>query len=186
MNIKEIIFPKTLSSKRLLLRTLTDEDKGSIFEIYSDEETAKYDDWIPMKKVAQAQRLIDNSNKYFNEKSLLRYGIVLKESNMLIGSCALFDFDEWNKKCSIFYQINRNYWNKGYASEAIKLLVKFAFEELHTNRIEAFITPGNDASQKVLEKNGFIREGLMREMEFYKDKFWDGIVMGMLKKDYER
>ena len=85
----------------------------------------------------------------------------------------------------IYYQVHHNERNKGFATNAIKLLVKFIFEELCANRIEAYVTPGNTTSVRVLEKNGFQNEGILREMEYYKDRFWDGIVMGMIRKDFE-
>ncbi len=57
------------------------------------------------------------------------------------------------------------------------------FKGLKVNRIEAYVTPGNKASIKVLLKNGFVNEGVMREMEYYKGKYQDGIVFGMFRKD---
>ncbi len=185
MNIKEITFPESLSSTRLILRILADHDKEKLFEMYSNEESARYDDWIPFKKIEEAEDMIANSKKSFDNKEEVRYGIEVKENSRLVGSCGIFGFDEWNKKCMVFYQIHHNERNNGYATEAVKLLTTFAFEILNANRIEAYVTPGNDASLKVLEKNGFLKEGLLREMEFYKNKFWDGIVMGMLKKDFD-
>ena len=85
----------------------------------------------------------------------------------------------------IYFQINRKEWNKGYATESIGKLVCYAFEELKVNRIEAYVTPGNEGSIKVLLKNGFVNEGLMREMEYYKNKYQDGIIFGMIRKDWD-
>ena len=185
MNINEIDFPSRLSNEKIALRQLQDEDKQAIFDIYSDEESAKLDDWIPFKTVEEATALIEQSKKNFIDKNELRYGIEDLSRKCLIGSCGVFGFDDWNKKCMIYYQVNHNERNKGFATNAIKLLVKFIFEELCANRIEAYVTPGNTASVRVLEKNGFQNEGILREMEYYKDKFWDGIVMGMIRKDFE-
>jgi len=185
MNIKDTIFPSELLNEKILLRTLQDTDKQAVFDIYSDEESAKFDDWVPFKTLDEASTLIDQSKKNFSDKTELRYGIEDLSRKCLIGTCGIFGFDNWNKKCMIYYQVHHNERNKGFASSAVKLLVNFIFEKLSANRIEAYVTPGNTSSIRVLEKNGFHNEGILREMEYYKDKFWDGIVMGMIRKDFE-
>ena len=186
MDIQKIIFPKYIESSRLIYRPLRKGDESDLFEIYSDYESSLLDDWEPMEDIGFAIEMIDNSIKEYETKDCLRLGVVLKDTNKLIGCCGLFGFDDWNSKCMIFYQINRADWNNGYATEAIRTITKFAFETILVNRIEAYVTPGNVASKKVLTKNGFICEGIMREMEFYKGKYWDGIVMGMLRTDYDK
>lgn len=184
MDIKQVIFPKHLESDRLILRPLKHGDEPCLMEIYSDKEASLLDDWVPWENISSATEMIRNSTSDYENKKCLTLGLIQKDTNKLIGCCGFFAFDEWNKKCVIFYQINRLEWNKGYATEAIKQIVKFAFETIEVNRVEAFITPGNIGSEIVLKKNGFIREGIMREMEFYKGEFWDGIIMAMLKSDY--
>ena len=186
MDLHNTNFSSKLISTNLVLRKLTDEDANDLYSIYSNEESAKFDDWNPMENLNEAKELIDKSITNFNNKSELRYGIVDLLRGKFVGSCGAFAFDEWNKKCMIFYQIHHDERNKGYATTAIEILIKYIFNELAANRIEAYITPGNDASVRVLEKNGFIKEGILREMEFYKDRFWDGIVMAILRKNYDK
>lgn len=186
MNIKQMIFPIKLESNRLILRPIMVGDESDLMGIYSDSETALYDDWEPWNSIDEATKMINNAIKYYDSKDVFRLGIIRKDTNKLVGCCALCDFDNLNAKCMIFFQVNRSEWNNGFATEAIELIVEFGFENIMLNRIEAFITPGNIASESVLEKNGFINEGMMRQMEFYKGKFWDGIIMAILKDDYDK
>lgn len=186
MNIEKIMFPVKLESNRLILRPIMVGDENDLMEIYSDSETAKYDDWEPWNSIDEATKMINNSIKYYNSKDILRLGIIRKETGKLVGCCALCDFDNWNEKCMVFFQVNRSEWNNGFATEAVEMIVKFGFETIRLNRIEAFVTPGNIASESVLKKNGFLNEGMMRQMEFYKGEFWDGIIMGIIKDDYEK
>ena len=102
----------------------------------------------------------------------------------MVGICNLGDFEDSSRRCEIGYDIKKSKWNKGYATEAIKLLVNFALCDMNLNRVEAFVTPGNDVSVRVLEKCGFIREGLVRERDFIKGELVDGIIMAILKSDY--
>lgn len=80
---------------------------------------------------------------------------MLKESNKLIGTCCLGNFVKDARRCELGYDIMKSEWNKGYATEAIKAIVDFAFNTMNLNRIEAFITPGNDSSINVLRKLNF-------------------------------
>ena len=178
-------FPISIESKRLVLRKLRKMDIADIYEIYSDEESSRYDDWEPMKDISRAEMLIANSIKYFHNKEALRYAIEPKLLNKVIGVACIYEFEELNNKCIIYFQINRKEWNKGYASEAVHELIYYAFETLQVNRIEAYVTPGNEESLNVLLKIGFVKEGLMREMEYYKGKYQDAIILGMIKKDWD-
>jgi len=185
IDLKKNDFPASLETKKLNLRILRKDDVSDIYKIYFDHESSLLDDWEPMRDISRAETLVSNSIKYFNSKEALRYGIELKSVEKIIGVCCVWEFDDTNNKCMIYYQINRNEWNKGYTTESVGKLFWYAFEGLKVNRIEAYVTPGNKASIKVLLKNGFVNEGVMREMEYYKGKYQDGIVFGMIRKDWD-
>jgi len=85
----------------------------------------------------------------------------------------------------IGYVLMRSEWNKGYATEVVKALVTFGFEMMNLNRIEAFVTPGNDASIRVLKKSGFLEEGIVRERDLIKGKLEDGVILAILRRDYD-
>lgn len=176
-------FP-TLNTERLTLREVTDADLDQLFEMLSDEEVAKYDYFYPLKSKSEAKKFIERYHTELVESEEITWGIALKETNRLIGTCCLGDFDERAQRAEIGYAIVRAEWGKGYAAEAAKALIDFGFCTMNLNRIEATITPGNDASVRVLEKLKFIQEGIVRERDFIKGKLEDGIIMAMLKRDY--
>lgn len=64
----------------------------------------------------------------------------------------------------IGYFIDEKYWNKGIASQAVKLIEKIGFKKLKLSRIEILMQPVNKASEKVAIKNGYIKEGQMRKV----------------------
>ena len=79
----------------------------------------------------------------------------------------------------------KKYRNKGYITEAIKLIVGFAFNELKLNRISARLWENNLASIKVLKKNKFKKEGLLREMVFKAGKWQNDLVYAVIRKDWD-
>ena len=184
MNKSCFNFFPVIETERLILRQINSLDVEDIFEIFSDAEVAKYEWFTPMKSHEDAMKFISRYRDEFEDEEEITWGIVLKENNKLIGTCCLGDFAEGARRCEIGYDIMQAEWNNGYATEAIKAVVDFAFKTMNLNRIEAFITPGNDASVSVLKKVGFIHEGIVRERDLIKGKLEDGIVMAILKRDY--
>ena len=103
----------------------------------------------------------------------IRWGIFLDKQ--LIGTCGFNSYKPKGRSI-IGYDINKEYWNKGYASEAIKAISNYGFLQLEIHRIEAYVTPGNIASEKVLKKCGFEKEGLLKHVSFFKGNYQDQIL----------
>ncbi len=178
------LFP-VIESRRLRLRNLEKKDVDNIFEIYNDPRVAEYDDFEPITEKEEAITIIKNYNNQFESKSQIRWGIELLEEHKIVGTCGLSNFDENNNKCIIGYDLVYSNWNNGIMTEAIALITEYAYENIGIHRIEAFITPGNNASIKVLLKNGYQEEGLLREMEYFKGKYQDGVVVAIIESDYK-
>lgn len=179
------IFPE-LESERLIYREINSEDVEEIFKIYSNPEVAKYDWFTPINTKDDALSIINCYKKEFENKEEITWGVARKNDNKIIGYCNLGSFDDDSIRSEIGYGFNREEWNKGYATEAIKVLVKFGFEVMSFNRIEATVTLGNDASIKALKKANFVQEGVFRERTIMKGKFEDDVILAILKKDYKR
>ena len=120
----------------------------------------------------------------FNSKDI-RLAVCLKENDLYIGNVYLTDIDMINRKAVSHVLIgNKDYWGKGYASEALKLLLDYAFNERGLNRIVADILESNEQSIRMHEKTGYKKEGLMRESVFKNGKFQNQIRMSLLKEDF--
>jgi ribosomal-protein-alanine N-acetyltransferase len=177
------IFPE-LESERVIYREVTPEDVEDIFKIYSDPEVAKYDWYKPIATKDDAFSIINRYGKEFQNKEELTWGVARKYDNKIIGYCCLGSFNDESRRSEIGYGFNRDEWNKGYATEAIKVLVKFGFDIMNFNRIEATVTLGNDASVKALKKANFLQEGIVRERTIMKGKFEDDVILAIIRKDY--
>jgi len=92
--------------------------------------------------------------------------IILKENNTSIGGIGLIGLPNEKKETMIGYGIDRNYYNKGFATEAIKCLCEWVFLNSDTSSIIADTKPDNISSQKVLIKNGFKMTGMDEMMHF--------------------
>jgi [ribosomal protein S5]-alanine N-acetyltransferase len=86
-------------------------------------------------------------------------------------------------RTEIGFELSKEQWGKGIALEAVEAIINYGYEHMNFQRIEALIEPPNRASQKLVEKLGFIREGLLRNYEFTNGKFDDLYMYSLLKQD---
>jgi len=128
----------------------------------------------------QAEKIKQAANAWEND-GMYRFGIFLNETDELIGTIALSDILRGGiQSCYVGYSLDEVHNGKGYATEALGLIVKFGFEELKLHRIEAGVMPRNVASQRVLEKCGFVREGLARKNVNINGKWEDHYSYGII------
>lgn len=176
---KELI----LENDRLILRPIRETDVEDIFEVFSDSLVMKYYDILPFKDLKRAVEQVDlfiNSQK---EHKMVRWGIEFKENRKLIGTCGFHCINEECKKAEVGYELSRVYWNKGIMTDALQLIMKFIFSQTDVNRIEAFVEIPNIASQKLLEKIGFTKEGILRSYERCRGDLIDITIWGCLRSD---
>ncbi|RIX59273.1 N-acetyltransferase [Paenibacillus nanensis] len=162
-----------LHTQRLVLKKMKVSDSASLFEIWSDPEVTKFMNINSFTDERQAVDMIEILDKLSLENKAIRYSIFELASNRIIGSCGFNALDFANAKAEIGYDINKNYWGKGYAPEAIQCLLDYAFNTLQFNRIEAKVEPENIHSIKVLQKLNFTLEGTIQEYEKSKGKLID-------------
>ena len=152
--------PATIAeTKRCFIREMTAEDMDSLYEILTDEETAKY---LPAKagtKEEELEKLISYVSCVYSFFGYGYWGVFSKETGELIGRAG---FKEGEFPLEAGYVIKRSYWNQGYATEVLTELVKYAEEELSCTEIHANIDERNTASLRVAEKCGVICNRLRR------------------------
>ncbi len=182
-NHDHTIFPK-LETDRLILKEIIFQDAASIFHIFSNEETMKYYGQFPMKSIEEAENLIKMFDDNFKNDKGIRWGIVLKEENRLIGTCGYHNWNKRHSRAELGYELSIDSWGKGYIKETLRVIIKYAYEVMNLNRIEAVVYPENAASIKSLINQGFKKEGVLEEYAFFRNIYQDLIMFSLLKKDW--
>ena len=143
-------------------------------------------DWVPfvtnIKEKYDAEVYIFDAMRYNEGGQKLTYFI--KENEKLIGSVGLFKIDKVIRKAEIGYWMSEVRTGKGIAKKSVQAVLKYAFEELNLNRIEARIATKNETSKYVVKSIGFQLEGVMRQDSFINDRYHDMEVYGILKKEF--
>lgn len=176
-----------LETRRLLLRELHPMDAEAIFDIRGDALVTRYNGGMPYESLHQAARLINEIQQDYRDQRALRWGITLKEDgDRVIGMCGFNYWIRRDYRASIGYDLARAYWGRGIMTEAVRGVIRFGFEYMGLNRIEADADIHNLASHRVLEKAGFQREGIQREQFFERGMFGDLLLFSLLRRDYEQ
>ena len=173
-------------TERIKLRRLKLSDAQDIYENLQDKEIIKWTLNIPWPYEKQdAIKFIRETHYRIKEKTGYALGIVLKETNRVIGVIDIFKIDWKNKNAELGYWLGKKYWGRGLTTEAVKLMLKFAFEKLKLHRVYASLFEENVASRRVLEKSGFKLEGIMRECRYKHNRWHNELKFSILKNDYE-
>ena len=174
----------TLQTHRLVLREITQDDAREIFEIYSCAEVVRYYDCDSYQGLQQATNQIQAWAENCSKDVAIRWGISEKGNGKIIGTCG---FNFWNKQYSaspLGYDLLPTYWNKRIITEAVTEILRFGFEVMKLNRVQAITFPENVASTRVLEKLCFQYEGTLREWGYFKGRFQDVYCYSLLRREW--
>jgi [ribosomal protein S5]-alanine N-acetyltransferase len=175
-------FP-VIETERLILREVTTDDDKDIFTYLSDQDVMKHMGLEPYQTVKDVWEEIRWYQTIRKEGSGIRWGITRKDSGRVIGSCGFLNRASKHFRAEVGFELSKDHWGLGIAGEALQAVVKYGFQNLELERIEALIEPANLPSQKLVEKQGFVREGLLRHYEFTCGKFDDLYMYSILKAD---
>ncbi|MED4581231.1 GNAT family protein [Brevibacillus choshinensis] len=175
-----------IETERFLLRQMTKADAPAVFSIFSDPDVTKDMGEAPFTQVKQAELLIEFMNGLFDEDRAIRWGIILKEENTLIGTCG---YNGWEtnrgSRGEIAYDLGKPHWRKGYMTEVIQSLITFGFESMGLYRIEAFTNVDATPSMQLLKKNGFQEDGILRGYACFHGEYVDQRCFSLLQKDWQ-
>lgn len=145
-----------IETERLILRPLKVEDAETIFEGWAtDQEVARFMRWNLHKNINETKEWLIFEEAATTGESTYNWGFVLKENQRLIG-CGGLIFSQEHQMYEIGYNLARNCWGKGFATEAAKRIVEYAKHELKVTQLFATHAKENVSSGKVIEKIGFI------------------------------
>ena len=177
-----------LYSPRLVLRNIYPRDLKDFLLYRSDPDVCRYQDWETFDKDEALNFIHDQTDKSLrNTEEWIQIAVALKDSDQLVGDCALKRTDIDGSIAEVGYTIAPLYQGNGYAVEAVTLLIKTLFEDHHVHRIMARVDPRNDASIKLLHRLGFELEGRLRQCFFdeFEQQWVDELIYGLLKSDFQ-
>lgn len=168
---------------RIYLRALEPEDYKTSINWRKDDEIwgmlggTKY-----FVSEAYEKKWVEDT--IFNSRDM-KLAVCEKETNKYIGNVYATDIDLINRSCTTGLLIgDREYWSKGYGSEAYRLLLDYLFNERNLNRAQAFVLESNVASLKMHQKVGYRIEGTLRQSAYKNGRYQNQVLLSILKEDF--
>lgn len=175
-----------LDGKRVTLRPLMTKDKESLIANINDPDIYKFTLTIPYPyKNSDAEWWINHTQERIKKGKAYELGIELKKTGQIIGGMGLCNIELKHDSAEVGYWLGKKYWRQGITTEALELLMDFAFNELKLHRLYANTLTDNIGSQRVLEKCGFTKEGRRKEAIKKDGEYHDDFIFGLVIDDYK-
>ncbi len=175
------------NTPRLQLRPLVMQEGRELFHVVtaSRVELGRYMDWPRvMLDLEQARRFIRLGRDGWMAGRTVRFGVFERETGCLVGNIELEGVDTRRSQCELGYWVRSDRSRRGYATEAARPMLRYAFETLRLHKVRADVAVGNVGSARVLEKLGFQREGLLREDRPIGGAYLDHWRYGLLAQEF--
>ena len=160
-----------LHTDRLMLRRMMVGDSFDMFEYAKREDVTEFLLWKPHHDLEYTREYLQFVATHYEIGDFFDWAVVIKEEDKMIGTCGFTKFDYTHNLGEIGYVINPEYRGRGIALEAVREVMRFGFEVLKLNRIEARFMEHNAASLRVMEKAGMTFEGFHRKAMRIKGKY---------------
>ena len=174
-----------LRTERLILREFVKEDWRAVYAYQNDPRYLEFYEWDHRTELdvkSFVQMFLDWQQE--TPRTRFQLAIVLPSTNKLIGNVGIRKREVKAYQAELGYELDPHEWGNGYATEAATAMLQFAFEQLRLHRVWAQCIANNHNSVRVLEKLGLHQEGHLRENEFFKSRYWDTLIYGILEEEW--
>ncbi len=180
-----------LTTERLILRPYALSDAKELQRLIGDRDVSDTLQLVPYPYLdGMAEEWINQqTNEQLGAKTThyskdIHFAITNRQYGFLMGTFSIINISKVTDKAEIGYWLGKPYWGKGYCTEAANAIVKYGFEVLGLNRIYATHMTRNPRSGRVMDKIGMKHEGHMRQYGKKWDKYEDGEMWAILRRDY--
>jgi len=175
-----------LKTPRLILRKLRLPDATDFFCFAGSEAVTRYMFWKPHKDVQESFASIEKTVSLYERGNCWRWGIALGETDELIGIIDLLGINETERSCTFAYMLAREFWGRGFMTEALRAVLNFAFGQLGMETVWAEHFGPNAASGAVMRKAGMQCMGTEPGKYEKNGIFYDAPQYRITRKEWEK
>lgn len=170
----------SLEGKKICFKPLSLRDAKEIHSFTSDEEVARFIGWPLMNTMEETCEHIGTMLKNEAAGTHLYASIALKENSRIIGTAMIFSLNRKAGHAEIGYVLHQDYWGRGYGTEMVALIDRYAFEVLKLHKLYARVVHANIPSARVLENNDYELEGRLKDHYFIENQYYDALLFGKI------
>ncbi|MEK4511085.1 N-acetyltransferase [Paenibacillus anaericanus] len=172
--------------QRILLRNFVEDDFSFYNELEQNPVTHKYESNAPDTVEIQQDFQKALSDSISNPREKYQLAICLKDDNRPMGRISIklnwSEIREWE----IGWALHTDFWKKGYATEAVELMLGFAFSDLNAHRVVAYANTENESSEQLMIRAGMIKDGILREVRYCNNKWCNESIYSMLEREWRQ
>lgn len=184
--IQSRAFPQ-LETERLILREMTPDDVEFFFRHFTNDKIIEGSCFPGPKSLEAAREELERyCIKPFKKQTGIRWGIAIKGNDVLIGTCGFYDWNKTAYRAEIGYDLDPAFWRHGLMTETLLIVIKFGFEKMKLNRIQAIIDLENTRSIRLVQRLGFKKEGVLRQNSYFNGRFRDELCFSLLKHEWKK
>jgi len=175
-----------LKGRSVLLRPVKRSDISYFLKWFNDPEVVQYVElYMPMTEMSEEKYIEELGTTRAKGDAQFVMEVIEGASTKPIGTCGLHEIDSKDRK-AIFGMVigEKDYWSKGYGTEAARLIVNYGFQQLNLHRISSGAFAFNERSIKLQKKVGFREEGRLREAFFKNGQYHDLVLLGLLREEW--
>jgi len=174
----------TIETPRLLLSGISPEQMAYIFENHPKAEIKRILGHRSERDYEKEASKHKNGYASYN-RSFKLFLLTDKASGTIIGRCGIHNWNAEHRRAEVGYVMeDEQFKRQGLMTEALGTILEYGFSHLNLNRIEALVGAGNVPSLRLMEKFGFVREGILRQHYFASDTFEDSIIFSKLCQEH--
>ena len=170
----------------VLLRPYGSGDVERLYQA-ARESVTEMSPWMPWchadYSIEESRAWVESRAEAWEKGTDYDFAITDARDGSFLGGCGLSHIDQANQIADLGYWVRTSRTKRGMASAAVRLLARFGFEKLKLNRIEIVAAVGNKASQRVAEKVGARREGILRNRIVVRDRVYDAVMFSLIPED---
>ena len=176
-----------ITTSRLILREIVADDWPAMLAYQVDHRYLRYYAWTERSEedVGAFAQMLAGMRDADVPRRKFQLAITQPGDPTLIGNCGIRRKPDNEWEADIGYELHHDHWGRGYVTEAVSAMVDFGFRELGLHRVSSWCNAENERSWRVMERIGMKREGLLREANYFKERWWDTLVYGLLKDEWE-
>jgi RimJ/RimL family protein N-acetyltransferase len=173
-----------LIGERVRLRGVREDDLPTLarWDMDAGRSVTLTDRVAPPSEAAARERI---AKRCANDSDQIGFAIeTLDDPGVLVGDIAIFGIRAKNRSATLGIALGRDYLGRGYGSDAMRVIVDYAFRELGLHRIQLGVAPFNPAGIRAYEKAGFVAEGRLRESVLHDGRWYDEVLMSILDREW--
>lgn len=174
-----------LETENYQLRGMAIEDAPSLFAFMSDTDTMRYITPHPVQTLEEMKHTIQENLEGFKKQSQIPWVVINKSTGVIIGMFRFHKLHMWHKKAEMGVVICKEFQKRGVMTEILKVILPYGFHVIGLNRVVGDIFAENRGSQRLLEKYGFHKDGVLRQTDFDGTRYHDTVVYSMLKSEFK-